>query len=66
VPTSRDGQDCESEPGARAISLLEGAAREPLAAAGSAGRDKIPNHGTELLILHLVTGGRCWVRTNVG
>ena len=29
-------------------------------------RDKISNHGAELLILQVVTSGRCWVRTNVG
>src|SRR5258708_4447208 len=29
-------------------------------------RDKIPNHRSDLVILRVVTGGRCWVRTNVG
>ncbi len=29
-------------------------------------RDKIPNHRADLRILRVVTGGRCWVRTNVG
>jgi hypothetical protein len=29
-------------------------------------QDKIPNHRADLVILRVVTGGRCWVRTNVG
>ncbi len=45
---------------------LSGRFCRPLALASSADRDKIPNHRADLLILRVVTGGRCWVRTNVG
>jgi len=49
-----------------AVALLERAVCRPLAPARSFGRDKIPNQRADLAILRLVTGGRCWVRTNVG
>jgi hypothetical protein len=60
----------KSRPGVRIqrahICLLERAVCRPLAPAGSTNGDKIPNHRADLLILRVVTGGRCWVRTNVG
>jgi hypothetical protein len=52
--------------GGRTVSLLERAVCRPPAPARSADCNKIPNHGADLLILRMVTGGRCWVRTNVG
>jgi hypothetical protein len=64
--TSNDGRMARLEPGARTVSLLKQAVRGPLAPTGSADQDKIPNHCADLLVLRIVTGGRCWVRTNVG
>ena len=48
------------------FALVKRAVAGPLALPDAPGRDKIPNHRADLAILRFVTGGRCWVRTNVG
>jgi hypothetical protein len=52
--------------GAGTVALLERAVLRTACSGRQFQLDKIPNHGTDLLILRIVTGGRCWVRTNVG
>ena len=48
------------------VALLERAVCRPLALPTGPGGDKSPNYRADLAILRVVTGGRCWVRTNVG
>src|ERR1035438_5328398 len=60
------GRTASESPACTQFPLLERAVCRPLAPAGSAGREKISNHRADLLILRVATGGRCWVRTNVG
>jgi hypothetical protein len=62
----QDGRTANEHPTRLQFALLEPAVRRPFAPPGGPGRDKIPNHHADLAALPIVTGGRCWVRTNVG